>query len=44
MQDRDKDITIYIKADKTLQYEDIIYVLRTVKSAGFLKVSLITDG
>jgi len=43
MQDRDKDITIYIKADKTLQYEDIIYVLRTVKSAGFLKVSLITD-
>lgn len=43
-QDRDKDITIYIKADKTLQYDDIIYVLKTVKSAGFLKVSLITDG
>jgi biopolymer transport protein ExbD len=43
-QDKDKDITIYIKADRTLQYEDIIYVLKTVKSAGFLKVSLITDG
>jgi len=43
-QDRDKDISIYIKADKTLKYEDIIYVLKTVKSAGFSKVSLITDG
>lgn len=43
-QDRDKDISIYIKADKTLKYEDIIYVLKTVKSAGFTKVSLITDG
>ncbi|QOG11758.1 biopolymer transporter ExbD [Arcobacter sp. FWKO B] len=43
-QDRNKDIYIYIKADKTLQYEDIIYVLKTVKEAGFSKVSLITDG
>jgi len=35
---------VHIRADKTLQYQKVIYVLKTVKEAGFFKVSLITDG
>jgi len=35
---------ILIKADKRLKYEDVMYVLRVVKSANFTKVSLVTDG
>jgi biopolymer transport protein ExbD len=35
---------ILIRADKRLRYEDVIYILRTVKAAKFTKVSLITDG
>ncbi|AXH10306.1 biopolymer transporter ExbD [Malaciobacter halophilus] len=41
---KDRNTPIHIRADKTLVYDDIIYVLRTVKEAGFFKVSLITDG
>lgn len=41
---KDRNIPIYIKADKTLLYDDIIYVLKSVKEAGFFKVSLVTDG
>lgn len=40
----DKSETIYIRADKSLRYEDVMYVLKSIKEAGFSKVSLITDG
>lgn len=39
----DKSSEVYIRADKTLQYDNVIYLLRTLKSAGFEKVSLITE-
>ncbi|TLD96036.1 biopolymer transporter ExbD [Helicobacter jaachi] len=39
----DKDINIFIRADKNLKYEDVIYILKTAKESGFLKVSLITS-
>lgn len=42
--DKDKKTPIHIRADKTLIYDDVIYILKTVKEAGFFKVSLITDG
>lgn len=41
---KNRDIPIHIRADKNLLYNDIIYVLKSVKEAGFYKVSLITDG
>lgn len=41
---KNKDIPIHIRADKRLIYDDVIFVLKTVKEAGFFKVSLITDG
>ena len=40
----DRDTPIHIRADKTLQYDNVIYILKTVKEAGFYKVALITDG
>ena len=39
-----RDTPIHIRADKTLQYDNVIYILKTVKEAGFYKVALITDG
>ncbi len=42
--DKNKDTPIHIRADKRLIYDDVIFVLKTVKEAGFFKVSLITDG
>jgi biopolymer transport protein ExbD len=42
--DKNKEIPIHIRADKRLIYDDVIFVLKTVKEAGFFKVSLITDG
>ena len=42
--DKNRDIPIHIKADRSLQYEDVVYILKTVKEAGFFKVALITDG
>jgi biopolymer transport protein ExbD len=42
--DKDRNIPIHIRADKFLEYKDIIFVLKTVKEAGFYKVALITDG
>ena len=39
----DKDINVFIRADKNLKYEDVIYILNTAKESGFLKVSLITS-
>ncbi len=37
-----KKTPVYIKADKTLQYQDVMYVLKSVKNAGFSKVALET--
>ena len=42
--DKDRDTPVHIRADKNLKYDDVVYILKTVKEAGFLKVSLITDG
>jgi len=38
-----KDSEIYIHADEVLQYKNIMYILKSVKAAGFEKVSLITE-
>ena len=38
------EIPVYIKADKELRYEDVMYVLKSVKEAGFHKVALETGG
>ncbi|AFI04935.1 ExbD/TolR family protein [Helicobacter cetorum] len=39
----DKNTKVNIRADKHLTYEKVIYLLKTIKEAGFLKVSLITS-
>ncbi len=39
-----KKTPVYIKADESLSYGDVMYILKSVKDAGFSKVSLITDG
>ena len=39
----DKNSEVYIRADEVLQYKDIMYLLKSVKAAGFEKVSLITE-
>ena len=41
---KDQNTPIHIRADKSLKYDDIIYVLKSVKEAGFFKVALVTDG
>lgn len=41
---KDKKTPVHIRADKSLVYDDIIYVLKSVKEAGFYKVALVTDG
>ena len=38
-----KNSPVYIRADKRLSYGDVMFVLKSVKEAGFSKVSLITD-
>jgi biopolymer transport protein ExbD len=40
----DHNTPIHIKADKSLRYEDVIFILKSVKESGFYKVSLVTDG
>ena len=40
---KDRNTPVYIRADKTLLYDDIIFVLKSIKEAGFFKVSLVTD-
>ena len=35
---------VYIKADESLQYKDVMYILKSLKEAGFTKVSLETNG
>ena len=42
-QNLDKKTPVYIRADRKLLYNDVIYILKSVKEAGFSKVSLITD-
>ncbi len=39
-----KSTVVYIKADKDLKYDDVIYVLKVIKDSGFTKVSLVTNG
>jgi len=41
--DYDKGSDVYIRADEKLEYKDVIYLLKSVKAAGFEKVSLITE-
>ncbi|MCE3036514.1 biopolymer transporter ExbD [Helicobacter sp. faydin-H20] len=38
----DKSSSVYIRADKNLQYQDVIFLLKSIKEAGFSKVSLVT--
>ena len=42
--DKDRNTAVHIRADRNLKYDDVIYILKTVKEAGFFKVALITDG
>lgn len=37
------DEPVFIRADKSLAYEDVVFVLRTVKTQGFTKVALQTE-
>ena len=39
-----KESVIYISADKRIKYGDVMFILKSIKEAGFLKVSLVTDG
>lgn len=41
---KDQKSPVSIRADKNLKYDDVIFVLKSVKEAGFTKVSLVTDG
>lgn len=38
----DKNSNVFIRADKRLQYQDVIFLLKSIKEAGFTKVSLVT--
>jgi biopolymer transport protein ExbD len=38
----DKLSEVYIRADENLQYKNVMYILKSIKAAGFEKVSLIT--
>ena len=38
----DKTSEVYIRADQELRYKNVIFILKSVKAAGFDKVSLIT--
>ena len=38
----DKTSDVYIRADKELKYDNVIYLLKSVKEAGFTKASLVT--
>ncbi len=40
----DKNTVVYIKADRDLKYNDVMYILKVLKSVGFSKVSLLTNG
>ncbi len=38
-----KNVDVYIKADERVKYKYVIYLLKSVKEAGFDKVSLLTE-
>ena len=40
----DRNTQVYIRADKNLKYDDVIYILKIAKQSGFSRVSLVTDG
>ncbi|CUU71985.1 ExbD\TolR family transport protein [Campylobacter hyointestinalis subsp. hyointestinalis] len=40
----DKGSPVYIKADKRLIYDDVMFVLKSMKNVGFTKVALETNG
>ena len=40
----EKESPVYIKADKSLIYDDVMFVLKSMKNAGFTKVALETNG
>jgi len=40
----DKNTPVFIQADKNLKYDNVMFLLKTTKEVGFLKVSLITNG
>ncbi|TKX33783.1 ExbD/TolR family protein [Campylobacter taeniopygiae] len=37
------DEPVFIRADKNLKYDDVIYVLKSIKNLGFTKVALQTE-
>lgn len=37
------DEPVFIRADKNLKYDDVVYVLRSIKNLGFTKVALQTE-
>ncbi len=39
-----KETVVYIKADKHLEYDSVMFLLKVIKDAGFSKVSLVTNG
>ena len=39
-----RDTTVMIMADRSLKYQDVMWILKSVKAAGFTQVSLATDG
>ncbi len=39
-----KGTVVYIKADKNLKYDTVMFLLKVVKDTGFSKVSLVTHG
>jgi len=39
-----KETVVYIKADKHLEYDAVMFLLKVIKDAGFSKVSLVTNG
>ncbi|WP_456457708.1 ExbD/TolR family protein [Nitratifractor sp.] len=38
-----KKSDVYIRADKSLPYGDVMYLLKSIKEAGFARVSLLTE-
>ena len=38
----DKTSEVYIRADENLQYKNVIFILKSIKAAGFEQVSMIT--
>lgn len=39
-----KDTQVTLRADKNLKYDDVMFVMRMIKTSGFQKISLVTDG